>query len=148
MPGTSVYSVVFYAGVCIAGLFAGNYLYGVWKTFITGFQKARDESTSVPLWIIPTIQTIVVVTVFVVFYNLGWNVMQGLTTHSSHYENPAEVAGQKVLQESVLPGSDALDSTRMEQKYRSEVKPHEDALKSFDASMQQEAQKIQERNGK
>jgi len=146
MPGTSIYSVLFYAGMLVVLVIAVNYLVGVWRNFGKGVQKTLDESKSAPSWVTPVIKTVLVVTVLIVIFNVGWNVKQSATTHSSKYTNPAETAEKKEVKESQLPSVQEMDRTRVEQKQRSEVKPHKDALDSFDENMKKEAEKIRKRS--
>jgi predicted negative regulator of RcsB-dependent stress response len=146
MPGTSVYSVLFYAGMLIVLVIAVNYLVGVWRNFGKGVQKASDDNTSVPTWVTPVVKTVLVVTALIVVFNVGWNIKQSATTHSSKYVNPAETAEKKEVQESQPPSVQEMDAARAEQKRRSEMKPHKDALDSFDENMKQEAEKIRKRS--
>ena len=90
--GTSVYSVLFYASVAIVVVLAVAYLNSMWRSFITSAQDAKDKDRPMPLWMPPVIKSILVVAGIIVAFNLGWNALQSVTTHSSNYQNPAEVA--------------------------------------------------------
>jgi hypothetical protein len=146
MPGTNVYSVLFYVGAFIAFVVGVNYLMNLWRSFTVSTQNATSKNEPMPSWVPPTIKTALVAGVMIVVFNLGWNMMQSVTTHSSNYQNPAEVAEKKKVQESKLPSTEEINATRINQRQRSEIKPHKDALDSFDKSMQEEAEKIQKRS--
>lgn len=143
--GTNVYSVLFYAGVAIVVVLVIAYLINMWRGFATSVQDASDKSRPVPSWTLPVIKSILVVTALIVVFNFGWNALQSVTTHSSSYQNPAEVTEKKDLQEFKLPSQKKMNTVSSKQKQYSE-KPYKNALDSFDKSMQQESEKIRKRS--
>lgn len=144
LPGTNIYSILFYASTCIVLVIGIRYMVNMWQNFFVSY-TASDNDKPVS-WIPPVIKSILTVVAIVVAFNLGWNILQSVTTHSSDYKNPSEATEKMEVQKSKLPTDESLDVIKLEQKRRSEIKPHEDALNSFDESMKKEAEKIQNRS--
>jgi len=145
MPGTNVYSVIYYAGAAILLLILVAYLVKVWRGFSKDLDESMEKQTKAPSWVPPSIKTILAITFFIVVATFGWNALQGVTTNASDYQNPAEQAEKKEVMESKPPSQEEMDKVRSSQK-RNEEAAHSDALSSFEESMQKEADKIKKRS--
>lgn len=147
MPGTNVWSVVFIVGALIVAVFLLPPLINMWRRYVRNATKAFQKDVEPPSWSGPLLVTVAVVGIYVVAVTLGWNAMVNVTTSTSiKYVNPAAAQEQKKVLESQLPNSEELGQVRVEQKDRQQVKPHKEALDSFDESMKREADKIRQRS--
>ena len=146
MPGTNVWSVVFWIVALVVAFVAINLLYNMWTRYVEDLNKAIEKEAKTPSWLGPVVTTVLTVGIFALAITLGWNAMVNATTSRSDYKAPAEVQDLKKVQESQLPGPEDLDKTRAEQKKRAQSNPHKEALNSFDESMKREEEKIHQRN--
>jgi len=146
MPGTNVWSMVFVIGVFAVAIGMASALINMWRRYVTHVKVALEKKVVTPSWVGPALTTLMDVGVLALAATLGWNAMVNVTTSRSDYQSPSEVQEQKKVLESQLPSNEQLDAARTEQKQRAQVKPHKEALDSFDESMAKEAEKIKQRN--
>ncbi len=144
--GTLIWSNLYWIVLLVVAVLVAWGLTKMWLAYGTKVEAAGKNTVLTPSPIGPIIATIVVVGLFAVGGVLAWNAMQDATTNVSTYENPAQNAEQKRLQQTKLPTKDEMDKARAELKERAEVKPHEKALTNFDQAMEAEAERIRQRN--
>ena len=139
--GTNVYGPLFIGAAVI--LLCCNIwtVCSIWKKYVK-----RLNSGDKPSVLVPSVFTIVFVTVYLSVLTLGWNSIQSVTTNSSTYKSAAELREQKQVSEAQLPTKDEMDQNRLDIKQRADVKPHENALDSFDEKMRQVDEKIRNRS--
>jgi hypothetical protein len=142
MEGTTLYSTIYYGVATLVVLFAIWSLFKVWRpvSLKIGIDNTARTLTS------PIIKTIAIVIILMIVLVLGWNTKQHFTSTLSTYQSPEEQAEQKKIEESRLPTQEEMDKKRAEQREKTDIKPQEDAFKSFDEQMKKEADKIKERN--
>lgn len=147
MPGTNVWSVVFWivALVLAAGLV--QQLIVLWRRYVKDVKRALEKEVRTPSWVGPAVVTIFGIGAFALITTLGWNAIVNATTSTTvKYVNPAAAQEQKKVLESQLPSQEEIDQARAKQKERQQVRPHKEALDSFDESMKREAEKIRQRS--
>ena len=144
--GTSVYSVLFYAGALLLICVAGSYLAKMlWRAYVV-LEACTKEDVPLLLLLVPIAKTIVVAVVVTVALTLAWNVKQSFTTSMSRYRSPAEISEAERGKNVTPPTKEELDNALLEQRKRSEIDPHERALQSFEERMREEAEKIRRRS--
>ena len=147
MPGTNVWSVVFWIITLMVAVVITHYLIVMWAGYIKDVKTAVKKEVKAPSWVVPVQVTVFAVGVFALTITLGWNAMVNATTSTTVKNvNPSAVQEQKKVLESQLPTSQEFDQVRAEQKERQRVNPHKEALDSFDESMKLEAEKIRQRS--
>ena len=146
MPGTNIWSVVFWIAAIVVAVGIASPLINMWRRYVQVAAKAIEKDVPIPPWVGPTVTTVVAIGVYILVATLGWNAMNNITTSRSEYQSSAEIQEQKKVQESQLPSTEELDAARDAQKERAQTKPHQKALESFDESMGREADKIRQRN--
>ena len=144
--GTSVYSVLFYAGALLLVTAAACYALRVLYWGFAALEACTERDVPLSLLLVPLAKIIVVVAVVIVGLTLAWNVKQSFTTSMSQYRSPAEISEAEREKNVTPPTKEELDNARMEQRERSEIAPHERALQSFQERMREEAEKIRRRS--
>ena len=142
--GTNVYGPLF---ICVA-LILLSLVGWIFYEICRNYSKYAEQNPKrrVSLFFGHTILILVIGTVYVVSMTLLWNILQSVTTNSSTYKSAAELREQKQVSEAQLPTKDEIDQNRLDLKQRAEVKPHENALDSFDEKMRQVDEKIRNRS--
>jgi hypothetical protein len=147
MPGTNVWSVVFTVAAAIIMVLLIAPMVNMWRRYVRNADKAIEKGVEPPSWTGPAVMTIAAIGIYALAVTLGWNAMTNTTTSTEvRQKNPAAVQEQKKVQESQVPSSKELNKARTEQKDVQQVKPHKEALDSFDESMKREAEKIRQRS--
>ena len=149
MSGSSPITIMYWTAVLIAGILLcwGAWRF-IWRDYVRMVTKSEESRKPIPNALKQVIASLVLIAIYAGLISAGWQMLVRETASISDYKAPAETTEQKMVRESVPPTADELDAARTMQKERTQTKPHEEALDSFDATMEREAQKIKERSNK
>lgn len=134
---------LYYGLGLIVAIFGLRFIFNTWKAWLSHKQKIGADT---PWPMKEIVNTIITIVVYIVATTAGWQFIQESTTSVNTYESSAEIAEQKMVEESTPPSKEEIDETRSEQKYRADTRQHEKALGSFSKRMAEEAAKIKERS--
>lgn len=149
--GTSVWGPLFVTGASVALVGVLWVLYGMWAAWVRRYRLTEDAresgvQLSRPRPIVPVVVTVISIGLTVTVLTLGWNAIQSVTTNSSTYQSPEETEALNKALKTSFPEKADLDHGKQELRDRAEVRPYQRALKSFDESMAEEAEKIRQRS--
>jgi len=134
-----VFTIVF---ICIGLLF----LWWSVRQIKSTIQETSDKQVAVGFWIWLAIKLICIWGLFIILFNLSWNVKQNLIQQSRpRLVNPDEQQAIEDAQNHVpMSDQEILDQRGKLNQPRKD--DHDEALEDFDKRMRDEADKIRKRN--
>ncbi len=139
--------VVYVIGMAVVGIIIASALFATWKKF---FVRAEAEDEHVrpthSEWTTKVVVSFMLVAVFLLVCIVGYTHINDLYAYPKAEQNPAEVQHIEDMQSHVSASDEELEAKSDAQETKRYGERHEKALSSFEEAMQQEAQKIKDRN--